>query len=193
LSADSGIPIIGCASHRLNLAITEYLKTYEDLIFKVDMLMKKLQTVKYAARLNSRTHLKAVRKNTTRWSSVYSMVERYLKIKDFLPIEYPEIADLVATAREHLILVTLFNNTLKELEAATLLLQNEQSISLADTRAVFDSLMSLEDLKRCEFGKNHISSNSRIVHDPNFESGIVKVCNGQQTNLTNMEKNAISG
>lgn len=125
LSNDTGIPLVGCASHRLNLAIQKYLGKHDALLTKIDQLMKKLQTIKFAARLREHTHLSAVRRNTTRWSSTFAMVERYLKLKDNLPTQYSQIADLVPTARESIIVKDLYNNVLKEFDAATTLLQRD--------------------------------------------------------------------
>jgi hypothetical protein len=44
------------------------------------------------------------------------MIEKYLSIKKFSSGEYPEIADLVLNAREHLNIERLFNKTLKKLQ-----------------------------------------------------------------------------
>ncbi|KAG3111750.1 hypothetical protein PI124_g10585 [Phytophthora idaei] len=45
------VPLIGCASHRLNLAMREYLEPYESSLEEVQRLMRKLRTVKQAAQL----------------------------------------------------------------------------------------------------------------------------------------------
>ncbi|KAG3084473.1 hypothetical protein PI125_g19502 [Phytophthora idaei] len=45
------VPLIGCASHRLNLAVREYLEPYESSLEEVQRLMRKLRTVKQAAQL----------------------------------------------------------------------------------------------------------------------------------------------
>lgn len=96
------IPLVGCASHRLNLAVKEYLEPYEPQLSKVDNLMKKLKTIKYAALLEKKTELRPVSRNVTRWSSTYNMLKRYFEIKDYLPSEIPEIADLIPSHRETL-------------------------------------------------------------------------------------------
>jgi len=42
LSNDTDIPLIGCASHRFNLAVQEYLNIYSDLLDNIDELMNML-------------------------------------------------------------------------------------------------------------------------------------------------------
>ena len=41
-----GIPMIGCASHRLNLAVGTILQPYEDQLSKINSLIKKLGSPK---------------------------------------------------------------------------------------------------------------------------------------------------
>ena len=49
LNSDTNIPLIGCSSHRLNLAIQKYLQKYSLLLNKIDQLMEKLSTIKSVA------------------------------------------------------------------------------------------------------------------------------------------------
>ena len=52
------VPMIGCASHRCNLAVKEYLisNNYENVIEKVNDLMKKCRTMKAAATIRKNRH-----------------------------------------------------------------------------------------------------------------------------------------
>jgi hypothetical protein len=59
LSDDTGIPIIGCASHGLSLAVKEFLAVHENVLSKINELMGKLKNLKMAARLREKTPLKA--------------------------------------------------------------------------------------------------------------------------------------
>ncbi|KAG2773902.1 hypothetical protein PC116_g3443 [Phytophthora cactorum] len=45
------VPLIGCASHRLNLTVREYLDPYDSSLEAVQRQMRKLRTVKQAAQL----------------------------------------------------------------------------------------------------------------------------------------------
>ncbi|KAG3081583.1 hypothetical protein PI125_g20130 [Phytophthora idaei] len=46
-----GIPLVGCANHRLNLAMNQYLETYADILHKINELMKFLCGLDQAAKL----------------------------------------------------------------------------------------------------------------------------------------------
>ena len=45
------VPMIGCASHRLNLAVNRYLSSYELILSKIQNLMVKLSSIKRKAKL----------------------------------------------------------------------------------------------------------------------------------------------
>ena len=45
------VPMIGCASHRLNLAVNRYLSSYEPNLSKIQNLMVKLSSIKRKAKL----------------------------------------------------------------------------------------------------------------------------------------------
>ena len=63
ISRLTGIPLVGCASHKFNLAVNKWLESnpvFNDIITKVHDIMKELQTLKNAARLRNITDLCAV-------------------------------------------------------------------------------------------------------------------------------------
>ena len=91
---------------------------------------------------------------------------------------------------ENLLLEDLYNNVLTEFHAATVVLQRD-GVSLGDARAVFDYSLSLERLAACNFGINHLMNSSRIAHSRSFESGVVKLCNGDVLELSLVEKAAV--
>ncbi|KAG4052389.1 hypothetical protein PC123_g12435 [Phytophthora cactorum] len=43
--------MVGCASHRLNLATNQYLETYADILHKINEWMKFLRGTNQAAKL----------------------------------------------------------------------------------------------------------------------------------------------
>lgn len=51
IASKLGIPLVGCASHRLNLAMTQYLDEYEDILEKINDLMKFLRGLNQSAKL----------------------------------------------------------------------------------------------------------------------------------------------
>ena len=77
------VPFIGCASHRFNLAVQQYLEEHKELLGKIHELMKKFSTIKGRAYLHTFTHLEPKLRQDTRWSSTFYMVERYVR---FIPL-----------------------------------------------------------------------------------------------------------
>ncbi len=88
-----GVPLIGCYSHRLNLAADDFLENAtisegtveveaKIIVNKVSLIMKELKTLKNSDHLRVLTDLKPIRENDTRWTSRYEMMRRYVKIKD---------------------------------------------------------------------------------------------------------------
>jgi len=71
VSTRSGIPLIGCASHRFNLAMKSFLEPFDTVIKKVNEIMKKFCTIKGKAWLKNKTSLRSVTKNSTRWYLLY--------------------------------------------------------------------------------------------------------------------------
>ena len=71
-------PMIGRASHRFSLAVSEYVADKLGIINKVQALMIKLRTLKLSAKLRQHTHLKPVIYCATRWSSMADMLNRYI-------------------------------------------------------------------------------------------------------------------
>jgi hypothetical protein len=69
-------PLIGCASHRFNLAVKSFCGPDEALLTKLNSLMSKLRTLKNSARLRQHTTLTGRKRNATRWSSTYEMLKR---------------------------------------------------------------------------------------------------------------------
>ena len=64
-----GVPFIGCASHRFNLACKHYLDPFESALSKINDIMKTLCNIKQAGKLRKKTDLEPVKRNVTRWSS----------------------------------------------------------------------------------------------------------------------------
>ena len=77
------IPLIGCASHKFNLAVKRWIKEQPqltDIIEKVAAVMKKASTLKVAAKLKKSTKYATVRENDTEWSSSFHMVRHFFRI-----------------------------------------------------------------------------------------------------------------
>jgi hypothetical protein len=167
-------PFVGCASHRLNLAANLFLKPYQKLLDKIEALMVRLRTLKKAAILREKTSLKPKLLCATRWSGVFCMIERYLKLYEFLDQLDPDLIDLHLSSHEYLFVKdTLFPN-LKKINSVTKALQ-KKDITLSRSRILLDGLLS--DFPEL---KEKISPTASIVQNPHFESAICKVQNQQR-------------
>ncbi|ETO58547.1 hypothetical protein F441_16722 [Phytophthora nicotianae CJ01A1] len=150
------VPLIGCASHRFNLAVCEYLAEYEDLIAEVQALCIQLRHPNNSAALAAFTGLKPLKANATRWSSTYEMLKRYADIRDAIKM-VQAVEDLVPRPSSHRRIVQLLSK-LGDLDSVCVKLQSEK-LALADVRLLFDAVVV----------------KYRIVHSPVFERAVVNV------------------
>jgi len=175
------IPMIGCASHRFNLACKSYLEKYERSLSKINSLMVSLRNVKQAGKLRTKTPLEPVTRNDTRWSSTHNMLLRFFRIREFLD---ETDADLVYNMPTPLEVneLSLAMADLLEFESTTKLLQDQQR-TLSEVRVIFDAMLSkYPEMER------HISQRGRILHSPDFENGLVKLQDELWGDLTTQEE-----
>lgn len=85
LSFLCGCRFVGCASHRVNLAVKDIWDGNSDLIDDIDMIMPKLRPLIPAARMRQFSSLKPLVNSLTMWGSTLTMRERYIKLKEFIP------------------------------------------------------------------------------------------------------------
>jgi hypothetical protein len=123
-----GVPLIGYASHRFNLAVQSYLDlNYELIILKVKDLMKKLNTLKERGKLRKKNQSFPILYNATRWSGKFNMIKRYFDLKNFLDATDVEIVEFIPTTQENLALFELKNMKAK-FESVTNSLQDDHII-----------------------------------------------------------------
>lgn len=109
------------------------------------------------------------------------MLKRFLEIKErVLKADDDEIIDLapcLCDVRK----IEKLSEKFRQLDLVSKELQNEMK-NLADVRYLFDTVIDA-------FGNasNHLDKSAKIVHDPCFESCIVKILSGQTTNLKKAE------
>ena len=175
---------VGCASHRLNLAIQDLMKPYKDVINKLQKLMCQLKNLVPAAKLRRLTHLKAKTSCPTRWSSVIDMIDRYKKIHScIIQIDDDKVLDLVPTSREMKKLDELYI-ILIDLNSATKCFQRE-NITFADVRAVLDEIIVIHPSLA-----SRLETNAEIILFKSFESAIAKIEDGLEASLNDAEKDA---
>ncbi|EGZ09185.1 hypothetical protein PHYSODRAFT_525912 [Phytophthora sojae] len=173
-----GVPLIGCASHRLNLAVRNYLEPQDSILEEVQQLMRKLRTLKQAAKLRAKTPLAAVLRQDTHWSSTFSMLKRYFRLRPFISADDEELADFLPSRSTHPKLETLLAS-LRDVESVSKHLQGD-GLTLLDARVLFDELL-----------KSHPSFAKYLVHSAVFEQAVVKVLDDQAALLTDDEVAAL--
>ena len=123
----------------------------------------------------------------TRWNSLYEMFKRYSELREYLSksdfAEDPLLVDTIPSPRENADIVTLSHN-LAKFNSIQLALQKEET-TLAETRALFDSLINEYPVMA-----KYISQNSAIVHSKDFESAIVKIQDEKYDCMNFSEKQA---
>ena len=179
------VPLLGCASHRFNLAVNYYLQDFESQLEKVSQISRKLRTIKNSAQLRKKTPLRPVLRNATRWSSAYLMLQRFLQLKEFIDPMNTELAGLMPSAAE-LITLQLLSEDMSKFQSVTMQLQKD-GINMHEVRVLFDAI--IEEHPNLS---HHLSPNADIVHSPHFESGLVKVIrDGDNCSLSRPEKLAL--
>ena len=179
-----GIPMIGCASHRFNLACKIYLEPYEPVLSKVDKLMSTLRTIKQAGKLRTKTDLEPIKRNVTRWSSTHRMLKRFFELIDFIDTEDGILAEFIPNAVEQIQLKKIMAD-LDQLDCLTTHLQDSEK-DLQDVRLMFDAC-----IERYPMMQSYLARDAKIVHSQAFEDGIVKVIAGDIETLTETEKCAL--
>ncbi|ETN12780.1 hypothetical protein PPTG_08830 [Phytophthora nicotianae INRA-310] len=173
------VPLVGCATHHLNLAVQNFFREVSDDLDKVKSLMVKLKSLYQSSTLRFKTPLRPVLSQDTRWSSTFCMIHRFFRLLEFI-IDDDELADNLpgpATNRRLRKLLedlSVVKSVSKELQAST--------VSLLDVRVYFDRLLeSLPPLA------SHIDARAAIVHSPHCEAAYVKVLDGKTAELTRAE------
>ena len=187
IAAALGTKFIGCASHRFNLAMKSILSSYEYLIGKVQLLMKKVRNLIPAAKLRSFTHLLSIVKHDIRWSSTHKMLLRYQQIREFiLKLDLPDVNAFSLSHTEGTQVDSLVIR-LTDLESVCKQLQKEKT-TISDCRAMFG-----EVVKKYPETASYLTADAKIIADVNFESALVKVQRGLGNNLSELERLSVQG
>ncbi|OWY95672.1 hypothetical protein PHMEG_00034260, partial [Phytophthora megakarya] len=140
---------------------------------EVQTLMRKLRTLKQAAKLRAKTPLMPVLRQDTRWASTFAMLKRYFRLREFLSADDEELADLLPSRVAHRKLEGVMSD-LRCVESVSKMLQSE-GLTLLDARDLFDGLLEARPSMT-----NCLAPNAAIVHSPEFETAVVKVLAGKQ-------------
>ncbi|KAE8973201.1 hypothetical protein PR001_g26384 [Phytophthora rubi] len=172
-----GVPLVGCASHRLNLAVTVFMGKHEHELEKVQLLMRKLRTLNAAAKLRKYTSLRPALRQDTRWSSTFKMVARFFELQEFLEAD-DGLCELLPSRREVKKLDTLLKQ-LKDFESASQMLQHQDGVTLSDVRDIFDELIATYPGV-----SSHLAADADIVKNPEFEDACVAALRSGPEELT---------
>ncbi|RHY26879.1 hypothetical protein DYB32_007205 [Aphanomyces invadans] len=175
IASKLGVPLVGCYSHKFNLAMKAYLVDYESELAAVHAIMGRLGRLRAGGELKRYTELKPVPRNVTRWSSTYKMVKRYIELLPTLP-KLQSIRDIALNRCENDRLVQLAA-TLEQFETVTKILQSK-SLDLADARTIFDGL------HRRFPSLPHLASDAALTRYPAFDSGVEKVLSLREGDLS---------
>ncbi|RLN87246.1 hypothetical protein DYB28_006547 [Aphanomyces astaci] len=158
MTTDLKVPLLGCASHRLNLAVQDLMKgEFADLLAKVQKVMLSCNALNNAAELKKLASLKPRLLQATRWSSVFEMLVRFQKLLPSLE-RMPKRAKLMMPSKA----------MLKRMERSLPLLTKWQSVmkylqrrdcSAANVRVIFDKVLS-----EWPSMESRLASEASIVH-----------------------------
>lgn len=118
-------------------------------------------------KLTRHTELAPLRANATRWSSMFTMLKRYERIREAARL-VGSAFELVPKPAMHGRIVALIED-LRVIYSITKEVQDE-TILVADVRVLFDHL-----IERFPAMTEHLHSTVRIVHSPPFERALIKV------------------
>ncbi len=159
------------------------MKKSQPILDKLNSFIRKLKIHIPAAKLAKLKNLTEKSANITRLSAIAEMLRRYVEIAESVDrLEIEGIYLLIPDRRKkkvHEELSTAFS----KLDNVTKNLQ-QNSTTLSEVRVLFDGVISTYPNM-----KSRIGSSARVIGDPNFETGIVKI---QEYRFTDMDENRIS-
>lgn len=185
LSNLCGIPLIGCYSHKFNLAVEHWIKLQpglDDALETMRKLMKQLRTLKNSARLRNLTHLGALLPNETRWTGNFDMVQRYFRIEEFVK-SIPEMDSFLPSVAMRRKLHSAVSD-FKKFKSITMCLQ-KKGLQLLDVRFTLDEVChDYPDMNK------FLSIDADLVTNKPFETAISKIIAGQEHDMSVSEKTA---
>lgn len=197
------IPLIGCASHKLNLAVQYLCSELHNpdwylVITRVHALMVSLKTLKNRVRLAVVTSLNPEVRNDTRWRSTFLMLRKYLKLvtatDNFSACSFDRSTlNLIPTDDENEIVKEIIKSLKKFDEMCCWLQKDDPSdVKMSKVRFYFDKLIADFPVTQ-----NYLGKDSDLVHSPDFDNAISKIQlafdHGKVTvNLSTAERTAVA-
>lgn len=180
-----GVPLLNCYSHRFNLWMKYYYEPFEPLLQLINELMLKLRTLKLANQLRRHTKLVAFSRNTTRWSSTYNMLNRFVNIRGFISqIVDPDVKALL----EKISAVEAISESassllvkLRDLNSVTVTLQGS-SVDLDLAQTLFDDVTRRYPHMN-HHSRKYLQVDGEIVHSKHFMKSLVMLCRDDESSI----------
>lgn len=148
--------------------------------------MKTLSNLKKAGRLRQLTSLEPVTMNATRWSSKFTMVERFFRLEEFIKtMDDIDLNVLLPSGKDYEELKQI-RIQMEDFENVTRHLQDPK-ITVLDSRLIFDEVIN--DYPSMA---HYLAEDSQIVKNLEFITGVCKVLGNNQDSLTDEEKNYLA-
>ena len=177
-----GVPLVGCASHRFNLAVKYWMENQPgllDVVKKLSVLMGKACNLKAAHSLRDLTlqnhgkELRAQQMNETHWTSIFTMAQRYLQIKgqiESIIALFPYTLDLTENQllKDAVVHFEVFQMITVEIQA--------KGMDLVHCRKQFDTLLEEDCYKVMS---KYLAADAKIIDFRHFESGVRKIMAGE--------------
>lgn len=179
-------PLLGCRSHRFNLAIESYMANH--LAAETEMiatLMQSLLTLKKGTSRREQTHARTVKRNQARWLDLRIMVQRLERLLPHLDeLQNAAVSELIpATAQQRKL--DEYKSTMQIFKSIALMLQ-ERSTTLLHSHMLFQRILS--DFPNEPSFPKYLSLEGDIVTFPHFERALVKIQNNNEIDLTAEER-----
>lgn len=200
------IPHVGCNNHKLNNEVERMVRSNEDLSTTIDDVRATMFDFKTKLRcraaLRNLTTLNPIIYNRTRWSGKYHTLRRFLQLREIMieAANSSEVPIRIKRSQAFKLKVEKYVKQLREINVVTVELQ-KRNLSLSDCRVAIDALLEsiLEaendhshPLFACTLGKHYLDMGAAIVADRHFESGVLKLQQGEASELTDDQRMACS-
>lgn len=180
------IPLVGCASHKLNLAVQSMCSESKNPVWfaaiaRVQAVMVSLKSLKNRIRLAVVTSLNPELRNDTRWRSIYLMLKKYLKLSEetenFRKCSFDRATcNLIPTdddddGSEYSTIKNIVR-CLKRFDEMCVWLQKDDpsEVKMSKVRFYFDKLLAdYPDLR------SYLGKDSELVHTKDFDNAISKI------------------
>jgi hypothetical protein len=196
--------LLGCYAHKLNLAIKHWLglgsskgsqaylgRTHvqiyrESVVTKVHNIVVLARSILHTAKLRELMEddfVHPLLDQETRWTSIYTMITRFLRMENYL-VQIRRILQIFPDEAEMIFLKDL-QSQLNFLNSRMVLIQQDE-MPLHSARVLYDEiLIAFPEMQ------HHLGTDARIIVNRHFDNGIFKILDNQEINLTREEKVAV--